>query len=155
MLTAQFGQIITGSLVNLILIVSVMTCGLSVGLSVALVSPVAAKLLSIGPLWSIIPFILIGNATLVVLWHYIGRIRRLNHVTAYIIALITAAAAKFTVLYIGIVKIAIPFLLNLQDKQAAAVSSIFSLPQLLTASIGGIVAVIILPLIHKAIKNRV
>ena len=155
MLTAQFGQIITGSLVNMILIVSVMTCGLSVGLSVALVSPVAAKLLAIGPLWSIIPFILIGNATLVVLWHYIGRVKKLNQITTYIIALITAAAAKFTVLYIGIVKIAIPFLLNLQDKQAAAVSSIFSLPQLLTASIGGIVAVIILPLIQKAIKNRV
>lgn len=65
-------SLITGSIVNLLLIISVMTCGLSSGLCVAAVSPVIARLFGIGPLWSLIPFIAAGNAALVVLWHFIG-----------------------------------------------------------------------------------
>lgn len=60
-------SLITGSIVNLVLIISVMTCGLSSGLCVAAVSPVIARLFGIGPLWSLIPFIAAGNAALVVL----------------------------------------------------------------------------------------
>ena len=73
MATAPLGNIlITGSIVNLLLIISVMTCGLASGLSVAVISPVMAKLLGIGPLWSLIPFIAAGNIVLVLLWHFIG-----------------------------------------------------------------------------------
>ena len=64
--TAPLGNIIvTGTIVNLLLIVSVMSCGLASGLTVAAISPVMAKFLGIGPLWSLIPFIAAGNAALV------------------------------------------------------------------------------------------
>ena len=60
--TAPLGNsIVTGSIVNLLLVTSVMTCGLSSGLTVAAVSPVMAKFLGIGPLWSLIPFIAAGD----------------------------------------------------------------------------------------------
>ncbi|MDR2649982.1 MAG: hypothetical protein LBB94_09760 [Clostridiales bacterium] len=152
-LTARFGQVITGSLVNLILIVSTMTCGLPVGIAVALVSPILAKLFGIGPLWTIIPFIMAGNTVLVSLWRYIGAIKGLSQIAAYIAALVTGAVAKFIVLYIGIVRIAVPFMLNLPEKQAATISGMFSLPQLLTAAAGGAVAVIILPLAQRAVRR--
>lgn len=152
--TAPLGNIlVTGSTVNLLLIVSVMTCGLSSGVAVALMSPVLAKLFGIGPLWSIIPFIILGNLTLIIMWHLIGTKTRWRQAFSYTIALIVAAIAKFAVLYLGIVKLAVPVLLNLPDQQAAVISSMFSIPQLITATIGGAVAVTILPLLQRTIRE--
>ena len=111
-------SLITGSIVNLVLIISVMTCGLSSGLCVAAVSPVVARLFGIGPLWSLIPFIAAGNAALVVLWHFIGN-RSIGgkKYKARLAALFTAAFAKFLVLYVGIVRIAIPVFLGLPENR--------------------------------------
>ena len=146
--------LITGSIVNLLLIVSVMTCGLASGLTVASVSSFMAKLLGIGPLWSLIPFMIAGNVTLVLLWHFIGN-RNMGgkRYMAYITALIVAAISKFLVLYIGIVRIAIPILLGLPEQQAAAITSIFSVSQLFTASVGGALAFVLIPRLKKAIAG--
>lgn len=153
--TASFGNtIITGSAVNLMLIVSVMTCGLSCGFSIAVISPIVAKFFGIGPLWSIIPFIAAGNIVLVLLWHFIGNRNIDRRYTAYIAALITAAIAKFLVLYVGIVKIAVPMFLGLPEKQAAVISNVFSIPQLITALLGGILAIVVFPTLKKAIGER-
>jgi hypothetical protein len=152
--TAPMGNIlITGTLVNLLLIVSVMTCGLASGLSVAVISPVMAKLIGIGPLWVLIPFIAAGNIALVLLWYFIGRRKTENRYAAYIPALIAAAVGKFLVLYVGIVQISVPLLLGLPEQQAKVVSNMFSIPQLITATLGGVIAVIILPSLKKAIKS--
>ena len=144
------GQLATGSLVNLILIVSVMTSGPAAGLTAALVSPVFAKLLGIGPLWSIIPFVAAGNAVLVLVWRLVGKRGFTNRHIVRVVALATAAACKCAVLYLGVVRVAVPFLLHLPEGPAAVISNMFALPQLITASIGGAIAVAILPLIEKA-----
>jgi len=152
--TAPLGQFVTGPIVNLMLIISVMTCGLATGLSVAAASPVIAKLLGIGPLWSLVPFIAAGNIVSVVLWHYIGN-RNMGHkYAAYVAALVTAAVAKFLVIYIGIVKIAVPMILGLPEQQAAVVSIMFSIPQLINPLIGGVLATILLPMLKNAIGER-
>lgn len=153
MITSSFGNtIVTGSIVNLILIISVMTSGLSTGLSVALVSPIFAKLLNIGPLWTLIPFIMLGNMVLVITWYIIGNNKNLGKKFTYPIALVTGAVIKFGVLYIGVVKIAIPILTNLPEKKATVISATFSVPQLITALVGGVLACIILPIIKPLIK---
>lgn len=153
--TAALGNpIITGSIVNLLLITSVMTCGLSSGLAVSVVSPVAARFLGIGPLWSLIPFIAAGNVVLVLLWHFIGnRSIAGKRYIAYIVALIAAAAAKFLVLYVGIVQIAVPVFLGLPDGQAAVISNMFSIPQLITALVGGAFAIVLFPRLKKAVTG--
>ena len=154
--TAPLGNtIVTGTIVNLILIVSVMTYGLAPGLTVAAVSPVAAKFLGIGPLWTLIPFIILGNIVLVVIWHFIGNLfAKERKGAAYVAALVIAAIAKFLTLYIGIVKISIPVFLNLPEKQAIIISNMFSVPQLITAFIGGVIAAVILPTLKKAIGEN-
>ena len=152
--TASFSQFVTGSLVNLILIVSVMTCGLSSGLTVAFISPIFAKLLGIGPLWAIIPFIILGNAVLVLAWRAIGKRKFANAHIVRIVALFVAAVCKFLMLYVGIVQVAVPLLLNLPEQAAAKISVLFSFPQLITASIGGALALIILPVVEMVRKNR-
>lgn len=145
--------IITGSVVNMLLIVSVMTCGMMSGLCVAVISPIMAKLIGVGPLWSLIPFIVAGNIILVLIWHFIGNRRWGHKYTAPIIALAAVATAKFLVLYLGIVQIAVPFLLRLPAPQAAVISSMFSIPQLLTALLGGGVALLVLSPLKKAIRG--
>lgn len=147
--------LITGSIVNLLLITSVMTCGPFSGLTVAVVSPVVAKFLGIGPLWALIPFIAVGNIVLVLIWHFIGNLS-LNgkEYPVYIIALIVAATAKFLVLYIGIVKIAVPVFLGLPEPQAMVISNMFSIPQLITALVGGALAVALFPRLKKALAGR-
>jgi ABC-type Co2+ transport system permease subunit len=94
-----------------------------------------------------------GNIVLVIIWRVIGSLKSLNPVAARIAALILAAVVKFAVLYVGVVRIAVPFMLSLPEKQAATISNMFTLPQLFTAAIGGAIAVIILPLLEKALKR--
>ena len=150
--TSALGNtLVTGSIVNMILIVSVMTCGLSTGAVVAFLSPIFAKLLGIGPLWTLIPFIMAGNIVLVSIWHLIGNRKFEKQIIPYVISLIAAAIAKFLVLYFGIVKIAIPVMLQLPEPQASVISNTFSIPQLFTALIGGVIAAMILPVLKKAI----
>jgi hypothetical protein len=70
-----------------------------------------------------------------------------------IIALVVGAVLKFVVLYICIVKIAVPFILESPAKQAAALSATFGIAQLITAAIGGVIACIVLPILTKVIFN--
>ena len=154
--TAPLGNtMITGSLVNLMLVIGVMVGGLASGLTVAVLSPIFAKIFGIGPLWALIPFIALGNIALVLCWHFVGKRRFTAPVIVRGMAAMTAAVAKFLVLYVGIVQVAVPVLLQLPEKQAAMISATFSFPQLVTALIGGGLAIIVLPLLGKALKKEV
>jgi hypothetical protein len=130
-----------------------MTSGLASGLTVAAVSPVFAKLLGIGPLWPIVPFILAGNAALVLVWHLVGKREFAHKHVVRAAALVLAAVAKFALLYLGIAKLAVPFFLQLPEPQASAVSRMFAWPQLLTALAGGALAMAVLPAIGKIRKK--
>ena len=150
--TAQFGTtLITGSLVNMLLILTIMTCGTQTGLTVAFFSPIFAKLIGIGPFWTIIPFIIIGNIVLVLIWRKIGYEEKPNRVAAWTISLFVAAFAKFLILFFGITKLAIPIILGLPEPQASMMSGAFSIPQLLTACIGGVLAIGLMPSLKKVI----
>lgn len=150
--TAGLGnQFVTGSAVNLILIVSAMTCGLGSGATVAIVSPVLAKMFGIGPLWQIIPIVMLGNLVLVLVWRLLGS--RGDKKIWYPAALVAAAGAKFLVLWLGVTKWIVPIVLGLPAKKAVIVSAAFSWPQIVTAVIGGVLAILVLPLVKKAVKD--
>jgi len=152
-LTLQFGnQFVTGSIVNLMLIISVMTCGLPTGLTVSLFTPIMPTLLGFGPMWPIVPFIAAGNMALTTAWHFLGNREIINKYISYGIALVAGAVAKFLVLYFGVVQIAVPYILGLPEGNVMSV--LFSYPQLITAAIGGVCAIVLLPTLLKAIKNR-
>ncbi len=153
--TASFGStLITGSMVNLILIVSLIIGGLSCGLTVALLSPIMAFILSIGPpFWQIILFIALGNSILVATWYLIAGKQAEINVFASLFAAIMAALLKFGFLYVSVVKFVIPILLQLPATKATVVGAAFAYPQLLTALIGGLLATLLLPTL-KQVKNK-
>ena len=153
--TKPLGQFVTGSLVNLILIVAALFGGLNCGLTVALVSTFFAYLLGIGTSFiKIVPAIAIGNIVFVMLMHSLtGKALKKR---SYIIAgieLVLSAAVKFLTLWALIVKLIIPSL-GLDDNKAAVLGATFSWPQLITALIGGALAMAIVPLIQKAHKKQ-
>jgi hypothetical protein len=144
-ITAQLGnQFVTGSIVNLLLIVATLTCGFASATTVACVAPVFVRFIGIGPpFWPLVPFIILGNMTLVAVWYLLGR--RGNKKIMYPLALVVAAVCKFVVLYLGVVKFAAPVLLSLPPSSPILLA--YSFPQLITAAIGGVIAIAILPLL--------
>ena len=152
--TRPMGQFVVGSVVNLLLAVSVMTSGMLSGLTVAAVSPVMAAVLGIAPNWIIVPFIAAGNMAYVALWHFIGNLGGGSKIFAHAAALIMAAVAKFLILYIGVARIAIPLIIAPPEQQALNMARMFSYPQLITALIGGVLAVCVFTPLKKAMAFR-
>lgn len=144
--TKPAGQFVTGSCVNLVLAMSVLVGGLWCGVTVALLSPFFAFLLSIGPaLLPVVPLV-------AVLYFITGKHLTPKSPAAWA-GVAAAAAAKCLTLYLLIVKLLIPAL-SLPAKQAAVLSASFSWPQIVTALIGGTLAVLIAPVVRKALQKK-
>jgi len=158
-LTKPMGQLVTGSFVNAVLAVTVLVAGLYSGVTVALISPVMAYLLGIAPQILTVPAIMVGNTVYVVLLYFIAGTdskKVLRRATAWIIA----ATVKFATLYAIVVwLICGVFAERLMDAGTLKAPMLnmlpatFSWPQLITALIGGAVALIIAPLIRKALDK--
>lgn len=146
--TKSGGQLFTGSCVNLILTVAVLACGRWSGIVLAVVSPFFAFLLGIGtPVFPIVPVIACGNLAFVLLLCALFQRIRIGR---GIPAAAVAAAGKAFVLYLLVVRVLLP-VLALPEQQTAALSASFSSVQLITALIGGILGVLIVPIIRRAL----
>ena len=134
--TRSFGQLVTGAAVNFVLVACALIAGLPAGLTVACISPFLAKLFGIGPLWSFVPLVALGNMAIVLVFSWIlGRARRTNGFAKY--ALWIAAMT------------------SLPAAKAEKLSAMFSVTQLFTALIGGVIAMLLVEPIRTAIgKNR-
>ena len=158
-LTKPMGQLVTGSCVNAVLAVSALVGGLGCGLTVALISPVLAFLLGIAPQILTVPAIMVGNTVYVVLLSLLAD-KTGKNLVKQIVAWVVAAAAKFAALYLVVVKIICgvmaPTLLaagTLKEPMLKALPATFSWPQLFTALIGGAVALVIVPVLRKALHK--
>lgn len=149
-------QFVTGSCVNAVLAVTVLAAGMSSGVTVALLSPVSAYLFGIAPNLVTVPAIMVGNTVFVVLLRCVYGNPLWRKLTAWL----AAAAAKFAVLYALVVwvicGVAAEALLAqgvLKAPMLTALPAFFSWPQLVTALIGGAVAIAIVPVIRKALHK--
>ena len=157
--TKPMGQLVTGSCVNLVLAVTALVVGLSGGVTVALVSPVMAYLLGIAPQILTVPAIMVGNTVFVWLLHALVS-RSEGKVAVHVAAWVLAAVAKFVALYFIVSKLICGVLADslmasgaLKEPMLKALPATFSWPQLITALIGGGIALVIVPVIKKAIKK--
>ncbi|MCL2572435.1 MAG: hypothetical protein FWE11_08515 [Defluviitaleaceae bacterium] len=157
-LTAPMSQFVTGSIINFILVTATILVGMSSGVAVGVVSPIFAYFILGVPIFPvIIPFIMAGNAALVVAVHFITVKSYVNlDLLAYvriILAIIVGSVLKFLVLWIGVVHVALPFLIpNALPPQVAAMSAAFSWPQLVTALIGSTIAMTVMPNLMRALR---
>ena len=158
-ITKPMGQLVTGSCVNAILAVSALVGGLSSGLTVALISPVLAFLLGIAPQILTVPAIMIGNSVYVVLLALLAD-KSGKKPVKQAIAWLVAAAAKFASLYTVVVLLICGVLSQslleaglMKAPMLKALPATFSWPQLFTALIGGAVALLIVPILRKALHK--
>ena len=158
-LTKPMGQLVTGSCVNTVLAVSALVGGLSCGLTVALISPILAFLLGIAPQILTVPAIMVGNSVFVVLLSLLAD-KSGRNIGKQLVAWIAAAAAKFVSLYAIVVWLICGVLSEnllasgvMNAPMLKALPATFSWPQLFTALIGGAVALLIVPVVRKALHK--
>lgn len=158
-LTKPMGQLVTGSFVNAVLAVTVLVAGLYSGITVALISPILAYLLGIAPQILTVPAIMAGNAVFVVLLYMIAG-KDSKKMLRQILAWLGAAAAKFAVLYAIVVWLICGVLAEqllaagtLKQPMLKALPVSFGITQLFTALIGGAVALLIVPVLRKALRK--
>ena len=154
-------QLVTGTLVNAVLAVTVLTVGYSSGIALSLISPVMAYVLVIAPnLVTVLP-IMAGNVAFVVLLKLLYGMPLWRRV----VAVATASVVKFGILYLLVVQVicgvAAPALLGqkvgetvvLAPKMLEMLPAMFTWPQLITALTGGTLGLCIYPSLKKAIHK--
>ena len=158
-LTKPMGQLVTGSCVNAVLAVSALVGGLSCGLTVALCSPLLAYLLSIAPQILTVPAIMVGNCVFVVALTLLAD-KGGKNIIRQLVAWIVAATAKFAALYAIVVWLICGVLSQrllaagvMKPPMLKLLPAPFSWPQLFTALIGGAVALLMTPILRKALKK--
>ena len=144
----SLSQLITGSLVNCVLFVFAALSGPLVGIVIGFCSAVLAFMLGIGPaLIQLVPLIAYGNALLALLF---GLAAKKDKPLG--LAMPVSAAAKCAFLWL-LVPVVLSTLAQLPEKKAALMSAMFSWPQGVTALIGGLLAIVIIPRLKKARSN--
>lgn len=125
-------QYVTGTIVNAALITGAALLGARDGLLIGILpSTMALAAGTLNPaLAPMVPFIIVGNAILVLTFSYLGRVN-------YWLGLAAGALLKFGFLYVSS-SIVTGLLIN--KNLSAAVTGALSWPQLATAVMGGIVA---------------
>ncbi len=154
--TKSLGQLVTGSCVNAILAVASMFGGLWCGVVIAVLSPVLAFLLGIAPQLVTVPAIMVGNTVFVVLLYFLAG----KEIWKKLLAWLVAAVAKFAALYAIVVWLICGLLSEsllaaglLKAPMLKLLPTMFSFPQLFTALIGGAVAMLMVPVLKKALKK--
>lgn len=126
-------QPITGTGVNLFLYMAVFMVGISSGSLIGLLTPIIALSFGIMGFAPLVPFIIVGNLSLVVVF---GLIKNKNRYLAVIIA----SVVKFLVLVIAV---------NLIIQVPPKAAQMMQLPQLFTALGGGALAIVINLLLER------
>ena len=147
---------ITGGLINLILIIDTLYCGLLSGVIVSVVAPVTSFIITQSAIIStvpmILPFIMLGNIVIVLFaWFVRGKKLELNLLP---LSLVAGSFAKWAVMNLLIVKWIIPtFGSHLSPKMTRIAGVTYSTTQLYAALLGTAAACIIWPVVRIAVKR--
>jgi hypothetical protein len=143
--TVITSQIVTGSIVNTTLILTTFLLGPSIAILLSLMPSSFAFLSGLlpTPLLPLVPFIITGNIILIKTYTYFGKKKFIN-------SIVIASFLKFIFLFASGFLLSSFFFTDL--KVITLISSMFGWTQLITAVIGGLLALNILGLIKK-LKN--
>lgn len=143
----QISQFLVGPGVNAVLLLTAYVCGTYYGVGVAALTPVLALIVGQfpAPMGPFIPFIIIGNIIYVLLF---GILKDRTRTGKYIGAAL-GSFLKFLFLYFSATKL-VPLLgLNIPAKVLPKLATMMGFPQLTTALIGSIIAILIIEILRK------
>jgi len=142
---------IVGSLVNLILFIAISRVGLW-ALLVAIITPIISLFVGHQSFPILIPIVMIGNCIIPITWWLLhDKLKLVSEFITVIIASVIKAGFLWLVAP-SVVKVFVLPAFNTAKAETvyATISASMSIPQLVTALIGGVVAVIVLRLLPKA-----
>jgi hypothetical protein len=139
----QFNQFIVGPLVNACLLIAAAYVGLAGGTIIAVLSPFGAILTGAAIPLPFAPFIALGNFILVLLFVLLKK--------KPLIGITSGAILKFVFLFAAIN--VFTGLMNIPAKKAVLLIASFSWPQLVTALVGGLIALIVFKALGKSIEE--
>jgi len=134
-------QLVTGPLVNMVLFLATFLEGIGSGVVIGFFTPWVAFSRGILPSPPMIPFIMIGNALLVVIF---GIFRTKPGVTREIAGIVVSALAKYLFL-----SQSVNFLVEIPGPVAKAMQ----VPQLVTALLGGALAFVLEKLLRRTMRR--
>lgn len=139
-------QLITGTLVNCILLVFTAKAGLASGAVVGVLSAFLAAFLGISQI-VVSPAVAMGNALLCAVYSLLTKRTHIPFAKIHIPAMLAGAVVKC-----GFLWLVVPLVLNgagLPEKQTAMLSIMFSWPQGITALCGGLLSWPIIPRLSR------
>ena len=149
-------QLFTGSLVNMVLIVGAGSVGFSGSAVAAVASPLLAYAFGQMAFPQMIPVVAVGNLIIVtILWFFLRTAgAEAPGMGRSILGIVVGAAAKTAFLWGATVWVILPMFFAGKASVAEKLSMMFSWPQAVTAVIGGILALLILPAIRTYRRKR-
>lgn len=148
----QIGQFLVGPAVNVVLLLTAYVCGTFYGIAVAALTPILALLVGQFPalLASFIPFIMIGNAIYVLIFEILKNRTKIGQY----IGVTLGSFLKFIFLYFSATSLVRLLSINIPQKALQKLAVMMGFPQLITALIGGVFAIIIIRILksRKVIK---
>lgn len=151
------GQLFTGSLVNMVLIVGVASVGYSGTAVAAVASPLLAYAFGQMAFPQMIPVVAIGNLVIItVLWAFLrpADSEGTPGIGRSVAGIAVGAVAKTAFLWTATVWMIVPMFFGGKKPVAQKLAMMFSWPQMITAVIGGVLALLILPAIRTYRKRR-
>ena len=143
-------QLLVGSLVNMMLFLTTLYCGVLCALVVSFLTPTIAYMLGIMKvaLPIVIPFIGMGNVLLCLIFYFILRIIKGKRTIILPISVVISAAIKFVFLALIFIPILSKF--SIDKTIINALTVIFGITQLETALIGGVIFFGVYLILNKA-----
>lgn len=134
---------IVGPLVNACLIISTFFIGVTGGAVIAILSVLGAILTGAALPLPLVPFIILGNLALILAFHFIkGKI---------LLKVVIGAVSKFIVIFVA-ASLIIPAVIPVEKVQTTMLF-VFGWPQLVTAFVGGIIAIVVINRLKTVIKE--
>lgn len=149
---------VTGGLINLILIIDTLYCGLVSGVIISIIAPITSFIITGSPVIAAVPMLLpcimIGNIVIVI-FAWIIRCKKLE-LNLLPISLVAGSFAKWGAMTLLIVKWVLPFYgkTALAPKAYNIASVTYSTTQLYSALLGTALACIIWPIVRLAVKRN-
>lgn len=150
---------ITGPIINAILIIATLSCGIGGGAILSVITPLTSWLITGSPIMTampvIIPCIMLGNFVLcLVVYLFVKKNDdTIRLAIGEIVGSVVKAACMYLTIAVGVLQIFGPSS-GLPEKALVIAKSTFSVTQLITALLGSLLAFLIWIPLKKAINNK-
>lgn len=144
-------QFFVGPIVNAVLLISVFYCGTLYGVAIGALTPIMAFLVGqlASPMMPFIPFIMIGNILYVLLFSPFVK----KSVPSKCMGIILGSVVKFAFLYGSALKLVPLFKIGFKPVVYKKLVFMMGIPQLITAIIGGIIAIVIIAIMKNKVNH--